>query len=99
VFHHSEVHLDCHKICKNCESKLVRLAQEIPVKYMHHYVSINYVFILNIMIHRWDAVKLICSHVEFSQLFLKALYITLSPKHCIHLNTCSGIACSAKQIL
>lgn len=51
------------------------------------------------MIYRWDAVKLICMHVEFSEVFLKELYITLSLKHYILLNSCSGIAFSAKQVL
>lgn len=87
------------RFVKIANQKLVGLAQEIPIKYIRHYVSTIYMFILNIMIHRWDNVKLICLCVEFSEVFLKGLYVTLSLKHCIFLNSCSGIAFSAKQIL
>lgn len=55
--------------------------------------------ILNILIYKWDAVKSICLHVDFSEVFLKGLYITLSLKRFILWNSCSAIACAAKQIL
>lgn len=99
VFHHREVHVDCHQICKYCTSKLEELAQEILIKYIHHYVSASYMFILNTVMCRWEAVKLIFLRVEFSEIFLKGLYVTLSLKHCILLNSCSGTEFSAKQIL
>lgn len=88
--------MDCHQICKYCTSKLEGLAQEIPIKYIHHYVSACYMFILNNVMRRWEVVKLIFLHVEFSEIFLKGLYVTL---HCILLNSCSGTEFSAKQIL